>query len=70
MEPQLNIHCISCSQGPLYYEVINTKTPQDIMWTVLKAKVNFNLKDEVRSPQFMPVVSYDLGNDLTDLTFL
>ncbi|XP_078324015.1 uncharacterized protein LOC111124373 isoform X2 [Crassostrea virginica] len=32
--------------GPLYYEVINTKTPQDIMWTVLKAKVNFNLKDE------------------------
>ncbi|XP_078324016.1 uncharacterized protein LOC111124373 isoform X3 [Crassostrea virginica] len=33
-------------KGPLYYEVINTKTPQDIMWTVLKAKVNFNLKDE------------------------
>lgn len=36
----------SC-QGPMYYEVINTKTPQDIMWTVLKANVNFNLKDEV-----------------------
>lgn len=33
----------------MYYEVINTKTPQDIMWTVLKAKVNFNLKDEVSS---------------------
>lgn len=31
----------------MYYEVINTKTPQDIMWTVLKANVNFNLKDEV-----------------------
>lgn len=33
-------------KGPMYYEVINTKTPQDIMWTVLKANVNFNLKDE------------------------
>ncbi|XP_048777532.2 putative ankyrin repeat protein RF_0381 isoform X2 [Ostrea edulis] len=32
--------------GPLYYEVINTETPPDIMWTVLKANVNFNLKDE------------------------
>ncbi|XP_061164769.1 putative ankyrin repeat protein RF_0381 isoform X1 [Saccostrea echinata] len=32
--------------GPLYFEVINTSTPPDIMWTVLKANVNFNIKDE------------------------
>ncbi|KAK3105412.1 hypothetical protein FSP39_024696 [Pinctada imbricata] len=32
--------------GPLYYEVIDVNTPPDIMWTVLKSNVNFNIKDE------------------------